>query len=186
MWWDSASTNNILYPFLYPFEMLQQYYFKMYFMIMVTKLVIKLCGSVNFCWFWSCLLSNVLFSDVTKRKQNLNKNAFCKCVGHCIVRFVIPQGCFVKKGLWAVTLAGYLKTDSLQQLLSFYSVFLACQKCSTRALAVYVSHVCSVFLCFVSSFTTEQQKRLSSLAGMMWKVCYPPAAASAGAKLVLW
>lgn len=121
-----------------------------------------------------------------EKTQNLNSNAFCKYVGHCIMRFVIPQGCFVKKGLWAVTLAEYLKTDSLQQLLSFYSVFLACQKCSTRALAVYVSHVCSVFLCFVSSFTTEQQKRLSSLAGMMWKVCYPPAAASAGAKLVLW
>lgn len=80
---------------------------------------------------------------------------------------VIPRGCCVEKGLWAVTLAGYLKTDSLQQLLSFYSVFLACQKCSTRALAVYVSHICSVFL-FVLFLPLPQNSKKGLVAWQVW------------------
>lgn len=80
-----------LYPFLYRSEMLQQYYFKMYFMIMVTELVVKLLDSVNFYWFSNCLLSNVLFSDVMKKKENLSKGALCKCVAHCIMRFMLSH-----------------------------------------------------------------------------------------------
>lgn len=79
--------------------------------------------------------------------------------------YVIPQGCYVEKGLWAVTLAGCLKTDSLQQLMPFYSVFLACQKCSTRALAVYVSHI-SVFL-FVLFLPLPQNSKKGLVA---WQV----------------
>lgn len=80
--------------------------------------------------------------------------------------YVIPRGCCVEKGPWAVTLAGYLKTDSIQHLLSFYSVFLACQKCSTRALAVCVSHICPVFL-FVLFLPLPQNSKKGLVA---WQV----------------
>lgn len=80
--------------------------------------------------------------------------------------YVIPRDCCVEKGPWAVTLAGYLKTDFLQHLLSFYSVFLACQKCSTRALAVYVSHICPVFL-FVLFLPLPQNSKKGLVA---WQV----------------
>lgn len=83
--------------------------------------------------------------------------------------YIIPRGCTVERGLWAVTLAGYLKTDSLQQLLPFCLQCISCrsemQHQSTCCLCL--TRLFCISFCFVSSFTTEQQKRLSSLAGMM-------------------
>lgn len=133
--------------FLYPFEMLQQYYFKIYFMVMVTELVVKLLDS-EFLLVIKLSPVQCFILWCHEKNENLNKSALFKCVGHCIMRFVIPWGCCVEKGLWAVTVAGYLKTDSLQQLLSFYSVLLACQKCSTRALAVCLTHLFCISFCF--------------------------------------
>lgn len=67
-------------------------------MIMVTELVIKLLDSVNFYWFSNHLLSNVLFfkysdvySYVMEKKENLNISALCKCIGHCIMRFMLSH-----------------------------------------------------------------------------------------------
>lgn len=156
----------------------------MCFLLMVAKLTVKLFDSVSLYWFSNCLLPNFKkFSDVKKKK---NKNKF-----FTIVLVTASWGLYCSmrplcgEGLWAVMLAGHLKTDSSSCCHSVYSILLACQKCSTRAFAVCLTHLFCVSFCFVSSVTTEQQKRLSSLAGMTWKVCYHPTAASAEAKLLL-
>lgn len=176
-----------LYPFLYPFEMLQQYYFKIHFMIMVTTLLTKLLDCEFLVVFKlspvQCFKYSDVYSDVVWKKWKFKCSLQMYWSLHHEI-YVIPQGCYVEKGLCVVTLAGYLKTDSLQQLLSFYSVFLACQKCSTRALAVYVSHICPVFLLFLP--LPQNSKKGLVAWQVWWKICYPPAAASAGAKLLLW
>lgn len=80
---------------------------------------------------------------------------------------IIPRDCCVEKGLWAVTLAG-----DLEEILSgscchsVYSVFLACQKRSTRALAVDVSPICSIFL-FVLFLPLPQNSKKGLVA---WQV----------------
>lgn len=104
--------QQLLYPFLHPFEMLQQYYFKMYFIIMVTELVIKLLDSVNFLLVFK--LSPVQCFICWCYKKNLNKGALCKCVGHCIMRFKLSHeaavwrtGCGLSlwQGIWTQILS---------------------------------------------------------------------------------
>lgn len=80
-----------LYSFLYPFEMLQQYYFKMYFMIMVTELVIKLLYSVNFLLVFKLSPIQCFILWCYKKNENLNKSALCKCVGHCIMKYMLSH-----------------------------------------------------------------------------------------------
>lgn len=173
--------------FLYPFEMLQQYCFKMYFMIRVTELVVKLLDSGNFYWFSNCLLSNVSFSDVMKKNENLNKSALSNVLVTASWDLCYSTRLLCGEGTVGCHFGRVFEnrfSPAAAIILQRISCLSEMQHQSTCCLCL--THLFCISFCFVSSFTTEQQKRLSSLAGMMWKVCYSPAAASAGAKLLLW
>ena len=111
------------------------------------------CQAVCDYCFLNCLLSNFFHSLLRKKKLLKKKNALCKCIGHCFMRQMLShEAACVEKGLWAVTLAGRWKTDSLQQLLPFCLQRNSClsemQHQSTRCLCLTHLFCISFLFCF--------------------------------------
>lgn len=150
-------------PFLYPFKVLQHYCFKMYFMLTDNRVswqVVWPCESLLF--FKLSPVQLLSFSDVKKK-------SFVNNIGHCIMRFIL----FHKAAVWRRDCGLSLWQGIWKQILfsscchSIYSVFLACQKCSTRALAVYVSPICSVFL-LILFLPLPQNSKKGLVAWQVW------------------